>query len=206
MSFSYDRTGFPLITVPDLAVKVHLLPVTKVQFERFIAEADNDFGSKWYRKVLRLNSRVSYHQFTDKNRERLFITGVLPNEARVFAHWMGSSFDLPTVEEWRAIYRWLQKEPISSHHWEQEAIATSARIILNKLLAQTEASTLLDLSLMKDGVLEWSRRQDSKRVGLGQPRKRFFATLIDPLLRDHEPIYPKRRRKYLGIRLIKRFK
>ena len=44
MQFSYDRIGFPLIVVPDVGIEMHLLPVTKVQFERFIAEP-NKFDS-----------------------------------------------------------------------------------------------------------------------------------------------------------------
>ena len=85
-------------------------------------------------------------------------------------------------------------------------MAASAHIILDKLLAQTKASTLLELSLMRDGVLEWAQRQDGKWVGLGQPRIEFFATLIDPLSKEYEPLRTRKRLKYFGIRLIERIK
>ena len=102
MRFSCDRTGFPLITVPEAMVAMHLLPVTKVQFERFLAEP-NTYGDAWYEEVLTLNPRISYRQCTAENRERLFLTGIVPEEALAFARWMGDGFDLPTVAEWRAL-------------------------------------------------------------------------------------------------------
>ena len=84
MQFSCDRTGFPLIAVPSVGVEVQLLPVTKIQFECFLAEP-NDFGDAWYEEVLTFNPRISYRQFMADTRERLFITGILPEEALAFA-------------------------------------------------------------------------------------------------------------------------
>ncbi len=80
-----------------------MLPVTKIQFERFLAESHN-LGDDSYKEALRLNPSVSHQQFTPDNREQLFVTGILPQEALNFARWMGNEFDLPTVEEWRFIY------------------------------------------------------------------------------------------------------
>lgn len=104
MQWSCDRTGFPLVAIPGLGMEVHLLPVTKVQFERFLAEPDA-FGDTWYEEALALNPRVPSRQFTAKNRERLFLTGILPEEALAFAKWLGAGFDLPTVTEWREIHK-----------------------------------------------------------------------------------------------------
>ncbi len=41
--------------------------------------------------------------------ERLFITGLWPDEALAFARWLGEGFDLPTLAEWRAIYAALKR-------------------------------------------------------------------------------------------------
>ena len=37
ISFSSDRTGFPLVHLTELGYDVHLLPITKVQFEQMAA-------------------------------------------------------------------------------------------------------------------------------------------------------------------------
>ena len=109
MLFSCDRTGFPLIAVPEVAAHVQLLPVTKAQFECFIVEP-NPFGDAWYEEVLQLNPRVTYRRYGADERARLFLTGILPEEALLFARWVGEGFDLPTVDEWRAIYAALAAE------------------------------------------------------------------------------------------------
>jgi hypothetical protein len=203
MCFSFDRTNFPLVTVPGMAVQVHLLPVTKVQFERFMAEANNDLGSSWYNQVLALNPRVSYRRFAaQEDRERLFITGVLPAEARVFAQWMGPGFSLPTLEEWRSIYRRLAEIPISSQRESLCSVIGPARIIIDKLLPHYQGGSLLDLSLMKGGVVEWVQQRNDNWVGVGQPRRGFFSNLLDPLSTEAEPIGMEERLYYFGFRLL----
>jgi hypothetical protein len=204
MCFSYDRTNFPLVTVPGMAVQVHLLPVTKVQFERFIAEADNDLENSWYDQVLALNPRVSYRRFTAKDQERLFITGVLPDEARAFAQWMGTGFSLPTLEEWRSIYRQLDQIPLSSQRESLGSVTGPARIIIDKLLPQYQEGTLLNLSLMTGGIVEWVQQRNNSWVGLGRPRSSFFSNLFDPLTVTVEPIGMIERLHYFGFRLLRR--
>lgn len=202
MCFSFDRTNFPLVTVPGMAVQVHLLPVTKVQFERFIAEADNDLGSSWYNQVLALNPRVSYRRFAAQDRERLFITGVLPDEALAFAQWMGPGFSLPTLEEWRSIYCRLDEMPISSQRESLCSVTGPARIIIDKLLPPYQEGSLLDLSLMTGGVMEWVQQKNGNWVGVGRPRSSFFSNLFDPLSVEAEPIGMEERLHYFGFRLL----
>jgi len=209
MSFSYDRLGFPMMPLPDLSLEVHLLPVTKIQFERFIAEADNDFGSNWYKDVLALNARVSYKHFTANNQERLFITGVLPEEALAFARWLGRAFDLPTREEWRAIYQAFTDIPISANHLQlKSSAAKPAHIILENLLQDFPINdrTLVELTLMREGLVEWASTPTGTWVGLGQPRSTFFPNLLNPLSDEFKPLEADKRLYFFGFRLIRRRK
>ena len=84
MSSWCDPCGFPVIPVESLGLSVHLLPVAKVQFERFLAEP-NDYGDSWYEELLALNPRSSHTRLDNETRERAFLTGVVPEEARAFA-------------------------------------------------------------------------------------------------------------------------
>jgi len=202
MQFSYDRTGFPLIAVPSVGVEAQLLPATKMQFERFLAEP-NDFGDSWYEGVLALNPRVSHRQLTTNDRERLFITGLLPEEALAFARWMGEGFDLPTVEQWRALYTALAAESVPMRHWVPQASISSVRLVLDILMTQRRAHSLLDLSLMRGGVVEWVRQRNTW-VGLGAPRPEFHANLWNPLEDMVRPIRVGERLPYFGLRLMRR--
>lgn len=205
MQFSYDRTGFPLIPLIRIGLEVHLLPVTKIQFERFMAEP-NDFGDSWYEELLVLNPRQSYRRFTEENREQLFLTGILPEEALTFARWLGKGFTLPTVEEWRAIYDELALEldPVyGAVDLFSECPKGPAGFILQRLMALCELESLFDLSLMQEGLVEWVR-QDRTWVGLGAPRAEFHPNLWNLHLDVVKPIDLKCRVKYFGFRLIRK--
>jgi len=107
MDCCFDRTGFPYIELKDPALAVSLLPLTKLQFEYYLADLTPQ-GDNWYEELLTLNPRVSPQRFTPEQRERLFLTGLLPAEAEAYAAWLGDGYRLPTVAEWRAIYRCFQ--------------------------------------------------------------------------------------------------
>lgn len=74
MDCCFDRTGFPYIESKDLALAVSLLPLTKLQFEVYLADLTPQ-GDRWYEELLALNPRVSPQRFTSEQRERLFLTG-----------------------------------------------------------------------------------------------------------------------------------
>jgi formylglycine-generating enzyme required for sulfatase activity len=205
MRLSCDRTGFPLLAVPDIGVEVQLLPVTKVQLERFLA-VPNSFGDSWYEEVLACNPRVSYRQFSADTRERLFVTGVFPEEALAFARWLGEGFDLPTSQEWRALFAILAREQVLQHHvtsFVRQHCAASVGSILERLLAQLRVDSLLGLSLMCGGLVEWVR-QDNTWIGLGAPRPGFHPNLWDPLTVEVKPLHPGSRMPYFGFRLVRR--
>lgn len=201
-----DKTRFPLLRIPALRLAVHCWPVTKVQFERFLAETNqtDKYNDSWYEQVLLLNPRVSYINFSLENYEQLFITGILPSEALDFAQWLGEGFDLPTLEEWRAIFQNFQnvtnliKKPI--------CMCPQAKQIwkcLQEILSCSHTNTLADLSLMRYGVVEWVRYRE-EFVGLGMPRPRFQPNVWEPLKEPIRPINPNERLKYFGFRLVRR--
>jgi len=205
MFFSYDKTGFPLIPLFRTELEVHMLPVTKIQFERFLAESHN-LGDDSYKEALKLNPSVSHKQFTPDNREQLFVTGILPEEALSFARWMGNEFDLPTVEEWRFIYDELALglDPLhDSTTLPSQCPAEPVGALLQRLWDQCQPYSLFDLTLMKGGLVEWVR-QDRAWAGLGAPRPEFHPNLWDPLSDVVKPISLKTRLKYFGFRLVRR--
>ncbi len=202
MLVTTDRTGFPLVVVEDAAVEVHLLPITKLQFHGFVA-SPTLVNETRYQEMLALNPAVSPEAFTAENRERLFATGILPEEAIAFARWLGEDFDLPTVREWRAIMAALRREPTPRRNLLVDTVEGPARVILKKFEDQLHVRSLLDYSLMRGGLVEWVR--DGKElVGLGIPRPEFHANLWDPLVNKIRPIDINTRVPYFGLRLVRR--
>ena len=201
-SITVDRTGFPLVHVEKLGVDVHLLPVTKVQFEAFLAEP-NVFGDSWYEDVLRVNSRCSWYDLSDRWRERLFLTGVLPGEAEAFAAWLGSGFQLPSVIQWQTVCsEWLRLRPeCASLETMLTRTGEEASRVVKALMNGRSVASLADLALMRGGVLEWVRG-DRKWLLLGEPREVFCTQLFD----WRTPITPtnlSRRSGECGFRLVK---
>jgi Sulfatase-modifying factor enzyme 1 len=202
MRLSSDRTGYPLIECPALGLEVALLPVTKVQFERFLAEPAA-YGDAWYERRLVENPRVSWRQFDPAVRERLWLTGVDPEEALAFARWLDEGFDLPTAEEWRALDQCLRETRLPGGLLSGCALHPAARAILTQLLGQLRPTTWRDLALTRAGVLEWVRWEDGFG-GLGAPRAAWWPNLFDPQ-RD-EPLQPSRPGscRYFGFRPVRR--
>ena len=80
MRWSCDRTGYPLLQVPELGVAVSLWPIARPQFEQYLAEPggrDDD----WYAGVLGVAERVSWRDADRHDYERQFMLGLLPEEA-----------------------------------------------------------------------------------------------------------------------------
>lgn len=205
MWFFSDRSGFPWVGLPELCLEAQLLPVTKLQGERFIVEA-NAYGDVWYEEILTWNPRVSYRGFDPARREHLFLGAVQPDEGLDYARWLGPDFDLPTVDEWRALYRALEGEAVPLDRLErvlEEGVSLPARCILEQLLDQLQPRSLLDLSLMRGGLVEWAR-QDGEWVGLGAPRPEVWAHLWDPLEDVIRPSRRGERLRYFGFRLVRR--
>jgi hypothetical protein len=193
--FTFDKTGFPLLLIPDLAIEVHLLPVSKAQFDSFIVE---QLGGRW--------AGASEAAASTGEREDLFMTGVLPDEALAFAHWLGEGFDLPSLDEWRAIYRALERQPLVLGQPALQLAAGPAKLILGQIMQQVQSGSLVDLSLMRGGILEWVRHGEGNWLGRGQPRHAFLPNLFNPLSERDDQIRPVqlKRSRYFGFRLIRR--
>ena len=199
-----DRAGYPMLHVPPLNAFVHLFPVAKPQFEVFLA-ASTGRRDQWYSAVLAGNPRLSPWSPATPNYEGYFITGLLPEDAEAYAACMGCDFHLLTVEQWRAAYTWLAGEDTSILPASVEyEMAPAARRIWQALLAVVRPHSLLDLSLMRGGVLEWVTARDGRYVALGQPRDSFDPHFRDPLRdRPWEPVTPIKRSRRFGIRLMR---
>lgn len=207
MQFSLDPTGFPLVRIPGADFEVQLLPVAKVQFERFLAEP-NSYGDIWYEQVLAVHGRASYRSFSDEDRERIFLGGIWPQEAVAFARWLGPEYDLPTVAQWRQACQYLSREPAAS--FTVPAPAASARagppeVLTRRLWEQLQPGRLLELSLMIGGLVEWVRHGKAF-CGLGAPRSEFYPSLYNPLADEVHPLRLDQRLKYFGFRLVRRLR
>jgi hypothetical protein len=202
MLISFDKTNFPLAVVEDAGVEVHLLPVTKIQFEQYANETGAVNRSR-YEDMLALNPAVEPDKFRPEERERLFATGVLPREALDFARWLGDGYDLPTVKEWRAVLAALRRTPVPRQAQVTDVLSETTLTIIQRLAEQIHIRSMLDFSLMREGLVEWVW-QGKALVGLGAPRPEFHPNLWDPLVNEIKPIHLDQRVPYFGFRLVRR--
>lgn len=201
-----DRAGFPLVYVPPIQAYVHLFPVTKLQFEYFLAEARlTGYSDGWYAELLKLNPRLSPNASNCGDYEQLLMTGLLPDEVNAYVRWHGRGFKLLTVEQWRETFRWLEKQSFSVLPAELDADLTPlARRLWDGLLIERCPKNLLDFSLMRGGVIEWVEGSAGASLGMGQPRESFRPGFHDAL-RDtpFKPTSLVRRSKFFGFRLMR---
>ncbi len=198
-----DPSGYPLIFVEPLGAYVQLLPVTKPQFERFIASGKRlDFDDRWYEEILTLNRRASYRSPDVPARERLFMTGVTPDEALAFSRWLGRDYALLTADEWRTCYEWFAGRPAPSAPPDLfEHLSADARavweIVEEQWLEQLRQPNLRELSLMTQGILEWVAERPGRYCGLGEPAASKLQRKAD------DPVRPvgQGRLRNLGFRL-----
>jgi hypothetical protein len=198
-----DRSGYPMIFVEPLEGYLHLFPVTKPQFERFLAAGNKyTWGDEEYGELLKQNPRLSYRATQQVKYERLFLTAVKPEEAKAFGNWLGERYGLPGEKQWLTCYDWLARQPITDP---PSGLAQDALAIWQSLLAQQTRHTLLDLSLMCEGVKEWVmlEGQIEKHGGLGCPSRRFSALRRDPRKLVTLTSTEVRQQAY-GFRLLKR--
>jgi hypothetical protein len=202
MLLTCDRTNFPLIAVEEAGLEVHLLPVTKQQFVQFVADS-GPLEQARYQKLLTLNPAIGPEESVLEARERLFVGGILPAEARAFARWLGEGLDLPTIKEWRAVYHAFKRTSLPRQDLAAELADGPAAAFVAEWAKQMPGYLMLDLSLMRGGLVEWAR-QGRAWVGLGAPRPQFQPNLWDPLSHVIRPLHPNERLPYFGFRLIRR--
>jgi len=199
-----DNSGYPLIFVDPLDAYIHLFPVTKAQFERFIASGRQaDYGDEWYAELLALNPRISYRSPDIQVRERLFMTGITTDEAVSFGRWLGRDHKLLTAEEWSICYEWFAEQSAPSLPLElAERLSRDALAIWDivqvQWLDQRGQTNLQELSLMKQGILEWVVERPGRYCGLGDPASSKLQR------RQSDPVRPLGRLRNLGFRLCAR--
>lgn len=206
MQLYFDRMGFPFVRLDRLSLSVSLLPVTKVQFERFIAQP-NSFGDAWYEEILQINPRLSWRRPDAGRREGLFITGVLQSEAIAYASWAGTGFDLPSLKEWRLIFQSMTRARLAKNSLrglEGEKVHPAARAIVELIVRQAQPRTWSELTLMEGGVIEWLR-DGPVFGGFGKPRPQFLPNVFNPLYDDPRVPLHDDRSPYFGFRLVHRW-
>lgn len=201
MRLFFDRNGFPELGLDDeCRLRVAVFPMTKRQFEIFLAEPSG-FGNAWYSEILKLNPRVSSRSFVSGNREGLWLTGVTPQEAMAFLSWLGSGYRLPTAREWHQVARFLDKEPFPRNLLDQIASAAkhpAAREILKGLWQTNQPRSWAEFMLFRGGVLEWLDNPGGP-AALGVPRPIFFPNTFDLFGETIQPV-GERRLSMFGFR------
>jgi hypothetical protein len=204
MSLFCDRTGFPVIELPGQGLAIHLLPVAKTQFERYLSETAA-WGDQEYQEVLTVSPRVSWRHFTSEDREKVFLTGIRPEEAEAFGAWLGEGWRLPTVHEWRLANQFLSGTPLTQPFLDELAksgLNSTAAGILSNMLKYAHPKDLGEFCLFKKGVIEWVTHQNNYG-GLGETRWEFAPILCQPLQGDPlEPLDRQQRIHYFGARLV----
>ena len=200
-----DTTGWPMIWIPPISAYLHFFPVAKPQFEHNLAIAQNPgLNDDWYTALLRLNPRVSPWASSLDKYEGLFVTGLLPDDARDMAVMAGGGYSLPTVAQWRKAYEWLGQQEVAALPYDiLDALAPAALRTWNGLQHRLTPARLQVFSLMRGGVIEWCANEHNPLVGMGQPRKEFYSNLTNPLTNDpHRPINANERSRLYGVRLL----
>jgi len=190
-----NKTQFPLLEIKEIG-SLTLWPITKIQFERYISET-NRYGDFWYDEILRCNPRISYPHVSKKNYEQLFITGLHVEEVLSFSKWFGEDFKIPTVDEWREIYRLMGSQPNLKP---PSYLSYPANEIWKKLTKIS--SSPIKFSMMQEGVIEWVK-DGEKYTALGAPKSDVYPTTWNPLTDLVKKFKQDERLNYLGFRLIR---
>jgi len=190
-----NKTQFPLLDIKEIGF-LTLWPITKIQFEKYISET-NRYGDLWYDEILRCNPRVSYSHVNKKNYEQLFITGLHIEEVLLFSKWFGEDFRIPTVEEWREIYRLMSIQPNLKPSSDLSYPANEIWKKITKL-----SNSPLKHSMMQEGVIEWVRNGENY-TALGAPRPTLYPNTFNPLTDFIKKFNRDERLNYLGFRLIR---
>ena len=200
-----EKLGFPLIG-DGMGHEISFLPVTKIQFETYCLEVGS-VSPAAFQSMLDVNKAVSSKSFVSGQRERLFITGVLPEEAEGFTNWLGPSYTLPTAVEWIAIRNWLTDIAVEQRTLialAETPMSIDARIIVDRLLRVVQPLNWSELTFLQDGVMEWVRKEGNVAL-LGSTRSEFYPLNSIPDA-DHPHVLADaaaKRQRIVGFRYIR---
>jgi hypothetical protein len=243
-----DRAGAPMIWVASLKTDaptpgayIHFLPVTKLHFECFLcAQPQSRFDERWYDAILRIHGdrsgregRVPPARIQSNNYWKAFLTGVRPDEARLYADWNGREqddngpkqdvewvYELPTKQQWLDAYAELQQPTAKVPGFDDLLLSERTEDLLGRMAEAVRSLKLLDPKqlqlpatqmLMRFGVMEWVRCSDPREPlwgGFGWPHQDFKAG--PDRTREGKPLpIPKaevERYEQFGFRLIRRLR
>jgi len=219
-NIDYDKAGFPIIKVRGVNFWMHALPITKLQFEYFICEKPIPiFDEAFYKAITGndMNPRITPRKADINNYWQLFLTGIKPSEAKLYADWCGEGYDFPTLEEWEQVFNVLKIAPLEDLFSEFKLDPPGKYIFENldgivpMLFDQdNKKMTCADQFLMRYGVIEWvyeQQRGSRHWRGMGFPNPNFIKTgKVFSSLSPHDPNDPEFRMRAYGFRLIKREK
>lgn len=206
-----DKANFPLIWIEPIQAYIHLLPITKLQFENYIADYRYVQNAGFYLDAIKLNPRIPPYGFSVDNYWRLFVTGLTITEIRGFIGWEGSDFGLPSSEEWIKTNQYLcniDSNEVLAKVKAERRINRFAKVILSKLDNIIKPKSALDLSLQFNCFLEWvqSKGENNKYSVIGRPNTQLFPMIQEKVLKEIPVFDYERRTAHFGFRLINRSK
>ncbi|BCM94142.1 hypothetical protein IAD21_06045 [Abditibacteriota bacterium] len=205
MQLSCDCVGFPVLEIESIGLAVHLLPVSKIQFERLctLLPASGGFwNNSWYQEVLQINPRVSWRHFTHNDR-RLWLTGILPEEAEALASKFGEGFRLPIANQWLLFDQECLETPFDSSLLDECPMHMAARCMIDSLITSISPRTWGDLAMLKNGIAEWvlcEQKFGSPPTygGIGRQQNTTWGPALGPV-----PILEKHRPRFFGLRAVR---
>lgn len=183
MYLSADPRGHALLVLDDIEPKgcLSLLPVTKIQFERFLV-GTREVDDVTYARILEHNPRISLEDLKRSGDYRAFLTGASPTMVEKYAQWTSDLFSVPDDAFWRAARRRLGQCRVG--HASQvdlvcrrAGIAAEDRLLIRRLMALRNPGNWSQLALMENGLMEWVMHDSDLRV-YGSPDPAFDGTII----------------------------
>lgn len=200
------------LSIPSLGYQVQFFPVTLSLVNDFVNEHKPGFNPEKDKMIAQLVSESIQPQFDKPTHEvfSLFASRILPSEAVLFSEWYGGGYRLPTAEEWREIFQFLQKQNvkllISPEVIEQSKTNPNNDIPFQRI-SDISCNSLLSKCFLVNGLLEWvySKRTPTGFEGLGQPNQSLLPNTFSPFSLTDPPILPvtNERSDVFGFRLIR---
>ena len=185
---------------------MHLFPVLRAQFEVYLSNTRptewRDSG--WKVRQEMVISRVPSHRATSEDYEGTFLGGTIPDDLIAFQAWNGAGYRPLSEKEWLSAWKWLEGQSLCvPPPYLEDGLEPSARDIWGFAMENCAAQSLLDITFMRNGMVEWVKTASGEWGGMGKPRRihPFHNPLTDPMLK---PTSLTRRSKWLGFRLIRK--
>lgn len=195
MRCSLDRLGYPYAHVPDSSFAIGLLPLSKYEFEEYLA-APSGPGDALYLEMLAVSPRLGRPALREASDPAgAFLAGVRPLEVAGFASWLDPRARIPTAREWQMAFHHL-REVESGGISLPSRTAREAASIWNVTKVRRPRGS--EAALMEGGLGEWVRCSSSSYGLLGRPEGTLWPTGHgDPLIPANDARNP-----HYGSRLV----